>query len=565
MQFSAAQTHEAPSSRARRALQRVGFWVGLGLFVILLRSQPPASMIDAARMLAAERSALDGGHAPESSLPAADASAQRAIHDNARRMMAAAAVTALVAVWWISTAVPIPATSLMPVLLFPILGVMSPREAAEPYADPNVFLFMGGFIIALGIQRWDLHRRIALHVVAVIGTQRSTIVLGFMIASAFLSMWISNTATAMMMLPIALAVIASLSDLDETRDAPAKDASNFAVALMLGIAYATNVGGIATPIGTPPNIVFRGQLQKLVPGAPEIGFGRWMVMFLPLVVLFVPTVWFLLTRITCRFSSAGGAAGRVLVRAQLASLGPMTRPARAMLLVFALTALLWLTRSIPVSHDLDYGWAPFVESLFTPADGTLPRLRAANVSDATVALGMALLLFMIPAGRDDSGLPRRLMNWETARQLPWGILLLFGGGFSLAAGFESSGLSLWCGQLFARFDIHNPLLLIAGTCLLMTFLTEITSNTAATQVMLPIVARIGDALGASPSLLMLSATVSASCAFMLPVATPPNAIVFGSGHVSMGRMALTGLILNLAGVVLVTAVMYLVARPLLGL
>jgi sodium-dependent dicarboxylate transporter 2/3/5 len=243
----------------------------------------------------------------------------------------------------------------------------------------------------------------------------------------------------------------------------------------------------------------------------------------------------------------------------------MRGPELSMALVFAATALLWMTRSIPVGSETNYGWASLIDVWAGGADGLPGGFRAAYIHDATVAIGMAVVLFVIPAGRDDAGERRFLMNWDTARRLPWDVLLLFGGGFSLAAGFEASGLSHWCGNLFESLDLGHPVPLILCVCLLMTFLTEITSNTATTQVMLPILARAGAGMGFNPLLLMLPATISASCAFMLPVATPPNAIVFGSGHVPMGKMVRTGIILNLIGVLLVTAVVYLVARPMLGI
>jgi sodium-dependent dicarboxylate transporter 2/3/5 len=236
-----------------------------------------------------------------------------------------------------------------------------------------------------------------------------------------------------------------------------------------------------------------------------------------------------------------------------------------MLIVFVATALLWMTRSIPIGGDTNYGWARLIESCLSPGDGAPHRFRAGYVHDASVALGMAVLMFVIPAGRDDSGRRRFLMNWETAQRLPWGILLLFGGGFAIAAGFRASGLSLWCGTVFAGLGISNPFVLIIGTCLLMTFLTEITSNTATTQVMLPVLARVSHAMGLHPLLLMLPATISASCAFMLPVATPPNAIVFGSGRIAMSRMVRTGIILNLIGVILISLMVYLIGKPLLGI
>ena len=548
----------------------VGFWLGLVLFVGLLLVPPPESMHAAARECFAEKLPADVAtiltewEQPQA-VPGSEVYQQAeaaAVAGRARIMMGAAAVTALVACWWISVAIPIPATSLLPLLLFPIVGVLEIGQAALPYANSNVFLFMGGFIIALGVERWGLHRRIALHIVRIIGTGRTTIVLGFMIATAILSMWISNTATTMMMLPIGLAVIAAMPELEE--ETGPKQSGNFAAALMLGIAYSASIGGVATPIGTPPNISFRGQLALLYPAAPEISFGKWLLMFLPLVCVFLPVAWLVLVRITCRVSTGRFHAGRAVVREQLKRLGRMRGPEIAMLIVFAATAMLWMLRSIPIG-DANYGWAAVIERWLSPGDGTPHRFQAGFINDATVALGMAVLLFLIPAGRDEAGKRQPLMNWETAQRLPWGILLLFGGGFAIAAGMRESGLSDWCGRVFVGLGISEPLPLVAGTSTLMTFLTEITSNTATTEVMLPIVAKAGEALGSNPLLLMLPATISASCAFMLPVATPPNAIVFGSGQVEMGRMVRTGIILNLVGVLLVTTVIYLIVRPLLAI
>jgi sodium-dependent dicarboxylate transporter 2/3/5 len=493
-----------------------------------------------------------------------NAAKAKAVRARAHLMMGAAAVAVLTACWWITVAIPIPVTSLVPLVLFPLVGVLPIRAASAPYADPNVFLFMGGFMIALAIERWGLHRRIALHIVRIIGTSQATIVLGFMIASAVLSMWISNTATAMMMLPIGMAVIAALPELTK-QQAGERGGTNFATALMLGIAYAASIGGIATPIGTPPNISFRGQFARLYPDAPEIGFGVWLLLFVPLVLVFLPLTWLVLTRLTCPVSRGRASEGRAVVREQLKKLGPMQRPEVAVLIVFVATALLWMTRSIPLGQHVNVGWAALLHTWLTPADGTIGRFRAGYINDATVALGMAVLLFAIPAGRDTAGKRQMLMNWETVQRMPWGILLLFGGGFALAAGLRSSGLSLWCGQAFAGLGLESPLLLILGVCLMMTFLTEITSNTATTEVMLPIVASVAGVMGCNPLLLMVPATISASCAFMLPVATPPNAIVFGSGRVAMGHMVRTGIILNLIGVVLITAVVYWLVQPVLGI
>jgi len=547
-----------PNEEARTTAQRVGFWLGLVLFVGLLAAPTPESM----RAVVREKSANELQADTAADSPIYRQAQDRAVEDRARMMLAAAAVTALVACWWITVAIPIPVTSLLPLLLFPLVGVLPIRQAAVPYANPNVFLFLGGFIIALGIERWGLHRRIALHIVRLVGSSRPRIVFGFMLASAFLSMWISNTATTLMMLPIGMAIISAVGELIDRDDR--RQQANFSAALMLGIAYAASIGGVATPIGTPPNIAFYGQYSQLFPQAPEIGFGQWVLIYVPLAVVFLPVVWLVLVRVTCRVGRAQLPVGREVIRRDLKRLGPMRRPERAVLAIFVLTALLWMTRSIPIAQA-NYGWSAFLERALTPEGHGLGLFRAGYISDATVALAMAVLLFIIPAGRDDSGGRQYLMNWATAQRLPWGILLLFGGGFSIAAGFQASGLSMWCGKVFAGIGITNPLLVVLCTCLLMTFLTEITSNTATTQVMLPILARVSQTMGAHPLLLMLPATISASCAFMLPVATPPNAIVFGSGCIEMRRMVRSGIIINLVGVVLVTATFYLVAKPVLGI
>ncbi len=571
-----AHTQQPDPALSDSPARRIGFWVGLVLFVGLLAFPPPKGIHRAVRAqfadeilaeTSARRAVMGDAGAPME--PAAYAQTERqVVAEKAKVMMAAAAVTSLVACWWITVALPIPVTSLLPLVLFPLCGVVPIKQAAVPYANPNVFLFMGGFIIALGIERWNLHRRIALHIVRVVGTSPATIVLGFMLASALLSMWISNTATALMMLPIGLAIISSMKEL--SGDVDPKRQANFAAALMLGIAYAASIGGVATPIGTPPNISFAGQMNTLFPDAPKISFGQWMMMFVPLVVVFLPIVWLVLVRVTCPVGRSRVVVARDPVIRDLKSLGAMTRPERLVLCVFAATALLWMTRSIPVG-GLNYGWSGMLERFLTPDGGGASRFQAAYVNDATVALTMAVLLFIIPSGRkptpnDPAIVPREcLMDWDTAKRLPWGILLLFGGGFSIAVGFKASGLSYYCGQLFAGAEFASPVLVIISVCLLMTFLTEITSNTATTEVMLPILSGVAIAMEANPLVLMLPATLSASCAFMLPVATPPNAIIFGSGCVDMRRMVRTGIILNIIGVALITAVFYFIAMPILGI
>jgi len=544
--------------------------LGLVLFTVLLLCPTPDSMRQAVREhfaadlpdnVACILNGTEWADAPVDSDAYRNA-LDRVVEDRARVMVMAAAVTALVACWWITVAVPIPVTSLLPLLLFPLVGVLPIGSAAAPYANSNIFLFMGGFIIALAIERWNLHRRIALHIVRLVGGSRRTIVLGFMLASALLSMWISNTATTLMMLPIGMAIVTAVAELIDGGNRA--EHANFSAALMLGIAYAASVGGVATPIGTPPNIAFQGQFAEMFPAAPRISFGQWTLAYVPLVVVFLPVVWLVLVRITCRVSSARLPVGREVVARDLRRLGPIRGPERKVLIIFLLTAVLWITRSIPFGAT-NYGWSACLERWLT-AEGLLHYpFRAGFINDATVALAMAVLLFVIPARREASGHRQFLIDWKTAQRLPWGILLLFGGGFAIAAAFRDSGLSYWCGVVFANIGISNPLLVVLCTCLLMTFLTEITSNTATTQVMLPILARVSVTMGIHPLMLMLPATISASCAFMLPVATPPNAIVFGSGCIPMSRMVRSGIIINFLGVILVTATFYLVVRPLLGI
>ena len=466
------------------------------------------------------------------------------------------AVTVWMATWWMTLAIPIPATSLLPLVLFPVLGVLTSSATAANYANDIIFLFLGGFILALGIQRWGLHRRIALHVVHRIGTNPMRTVLGFMMATAFLSMWISNTATTLMMLPIALAVIASMREV-----AGGVRLGGFAPALLLGIAYSASIGGLATPIGTPPNIAFLRVQEILYPQAPTISFGRWFVCFLPLVLLFLPIAWWLLTRVVHRLERGAVGSGAAVIGDQLRALGAMRPAEKRMAWIFLTTAVLWITRG-----DLDLGaihlpgWAGLVERGLGLED------FSSHLHDATIAMAMALLMFVLPGDRGDSGEPCRLMQWETARRLPWGILLLFGGGFALAQAFKDSGLSQFMGEAFAgRVQHLHPILLVASVCVLLTFLTEVTSNTATTQVMLPVLAGAAGAMGVNPLLLMIPATLSASCAFMLPIATPPNAIVFGSSEIEMRQMIRAGLLLNLVGVVLVTLVFYFLTAPLLGL
>ena len=493
----------------------IGFWLGLGLFVALLAVPIDAGNPTASRM---------------------------------------AAVAVLMGVWWITEAIPIPVTALLPVALFPILKIMKGKEVSELYFNTYIFLFTGGFILALALEKCNLHRRMALSIVRVIGGKPQTILLGFMCATAFLSMWISNTATAMMMLPIAMSVITVMRPgADGAGAAPhISDGPvgyrNFSTGLMLAIAYASSIGGIATLIGTPPNLLFLRVYKIQFPDSPEISFAKWMAMGIPFSAIFLFIAWALLAYILFPAGKEMLLKGRDVIRHELQKLGKISRAEFRVLLIFSATVLLWIFRGGDAKSGGLNGWSD--------------RLGLdAWVDDGTVAVAMALLLFLIPSGEAGGS---KLMDWATAVRLPWGILFLFGGGFALAGGFESSGLSEWVGEGLRGLAKFSPVVLTGGVCASVTFLTEMTSNTATTGAFLPIVASLAKAIDVHPLSLMIPATLSASCAFMLPVATPPNAIVFGSGHVTIPQMAKAGIVLNLIGVVLVTATTFLLAVPLFG-
>ncbi|UCC44614.1 MAG: SLC13/DASS family transporter [Candidatus Zixiibacteriota bacterium] len=455
-----------------------------------------------------------------------------------------AAVAALMAVWWITEAIPIPATALLPVALFPLLGIMKGKEVAATYFNHIIFLFIGGFLMALAMQRWNLHRRIALKIILLIGSSPKRIILGFMVATAFLSMWISNTATTMMMVPIAMAVIIRLRESD-----PSGKTSRFSVGLLIGIAYSASIGGVATLIGTPPNLSFTRIFDIYFPQGPEISFAGWILFGLPCSVLFLSIAWLLLTMFFV--PKNGTAATDIQVfRQERRRLGKMTYEEKVVLILFSLLALLWLFRSqIALGSFVIPGWS----TLF-PVPGF--------IDDGTVAIAVAMLLFLIPARSQKNS---RLMDWKTARGLRWGIVLLFGGGFALASGFKESGLSLWLAERLTGLSDVPPTVLVASICTMMTFLTELTSNTATTEMILPLLGSLGVAIKTNPLLLMIPATLSASCAFMLPVATPPNAIVFGSGEVRMSDMIRVGIVMNLIGVVLITGLIFLLGTTVFNI
>ncbi len=449
-----------------------------------------------------------------------------------------AALATTMAVLWMTEAVPLAATALLPLVLFPLLGVASSREAAVGYADPAIFLFLGGFLIARVVEDTGLHRRIAIGIVGAVGERPRQLVLGFMLTAALLSMWISNTATALVLLPVVLAVTRPAL---ERGDAAGR---TFATALLLGTAYGASIGGVATPVGSPPNIIFLAQLRAAYPDL-EIGFARWMMLGLPFVALFLPLAWWWLCRgLDPRAQLGEGTAALAEARGRL---GPMSRDEKLAAALFAVAGLGWIFRSSIHIGPLNVpGWA----DLF--GGGKV-------VHDAVVALAVALVAFFLPSAQRPG---ERLLTWSSASKIAWGLLLLFGGGIALARGFQSSGLSAALGGMFQRLEGAPILLLVVLLTLAVVFLTELTSNTATTTVMMPILAALALALHVSPMLVMLPAALAASCAFMLPVATPPNAVVFSSGAVPLRDMLRAGLFLNLVGTVLITALVMLLGPML---
>ncbi|NDW03963.1 SLC13 family permease [Jiella pacifica] len=441
------------------------------------------------------------------------------------------AVASLMIVWWITEAIPVAATALVPLVLFPLLGAVEMDAAAAPYADPIVFLFMGGFMLARAMEKWNLHRRVALNIVARTGSRQHMIVGGFMLATAFLSMWVSNTATTVMMLPIALSVARLL----EGETGSGKDIGSFALALLLGVAYAASIGGVATLIGTPPNALLAGSLSQQY--GYDLGFGRWMLIGLPVAVIMLAISWLLLTRFLVRLDRGEIAGASQLISEKIAELGNWSRGEAIVGIVFVLAALLWIGRSF--------------------LDDIIPGL-----DDTGIAIGAALVLFLVPAAGAKGG---AVLDWKTAADIPWGVLLLFGGGLSLAKAVSSTGLDEWIGEALGSFAGVLPLIgLVLVVALVILLLTEFTSNTATAATFLPLVAALSLDLGENPLMLSIPAALAASMAFMLPVATPPNALVFASGKVTIPQMVRYGAFHNLAALVVISTVGYLALTTLFG-
>ncbi len=430
---------------------------------------------------------------------------------------ATAALGVWMAIWWLSEAIPVYATALLPLVVLPLSGATPVHDAAAPYAHELIFLFLGGFLVALAMERWELHRRVALGALRAVGDAPRRMIGGFMAVTAALSMWVSNSATAIMMMPVALSVIdlvAEQVDDEETN-------RRFTLSLLLGVAYAASIGGVATPIGTPPNLLLLSYAKSEL--GVDIGFARWTATLLPLVLPLLVLAWLLLTRVLHPIGLERIEGSAALVRERLRALGPMTRPQWTVAAVFAATSLAWITRPLLAAIEIG-AHRPF-----------------AGLTDTGIAVAAGLALFAAPTGRSDA---RFVLDWEATARLPWGVLLLFGGGLSLAAAIEAHGLGAWLGATVGGSVDVSPVALVVAAVTLTIFLTELTSNTATTATLVPVLAALAPGLGLDPLLLAVPVALAASCAFMLPVATPPNAIVFGSGRISIPEMSRAGFWLN---------------------
>jgi solute carrier family 13 (sodium-dependent dicarboxylate transporter), member 2/3/5 len=450
-----------------------------------------------------------------------------------------AAVAILMALWWVTEAVPLAVTALLPIILFPVLGIMNGKDVAPIYFNHIIFLFIGGFLIALAMEKWDLHKRIALVIMLKFKMNAQSILLGFMITTAFLSMWISNTATTMMMVPIAMAV---LSQLEQNFDK--SKVMKYSIALFLGIAYSASIGGIATIVGTPPNLSFTRIFAILFPESPEITFANWFFFAFPISVIFLVVVWGLLTKLFFRRAMKLKIDGDIF-KNQYNKLGPISFEEKVVLIDFLILIFLWLFRKeIPIGNFTIPGWSNLFE-------------YSNYLNDGTVGITMAVILFMIPS---KNGKNSRILEWKTASKLPWNIVLLFGGGFALASGFKESGLTIWLGSQLGGIESIHPVIIVIVICTFITFLTELTSNTATAEMLLPILGGLAIAIHMNPLYLMIPATLSCSFAFMLPVATPPNAIIFGTGKLKISDMSKVGIWINLIGIGIITAAVTLFGK-----
>jgi sodium-dependent dicarboxylate transporter 2/3/5 len=442
------------------------------------------------------------------------------------------ASTLWIAVWWITEAIPIAVTALLPIVLFPLTNGLNLAATSGAFGHKYVFLYLGGFIIAIAIEKWNLHKRIALNIINFIGSDIRRIILGFMLATAFLSMWISNTATAVMMLPIGLAIIKQLKDNPSTAE---DENLIFGKALMLAIAYSASIGGIATLIGTPPNLVLAGIVAETY--NYEITFFQWFIFGLPISLILLFICWKYLTSYAFKFKQKEFPGGKAEIQRLLKLLGKISYEEKIVALIFGLTAFCWVTRSYLLQK-------------------ILPAL-----DDTIIAIFFAIVLFLIPTKNKKE----RMVNWEEAVKLPWGIIILFGGGMALAKGFDDSGLALWLGNQMTAFGAFPTIILILLLITAVNFLTEITSNLATTAMLLPVLAPMALTIDIHPFILMVAAAVAASCAFMLPVATPPNAVVFGSGYLRIPDMVGKGLFMNIVSIFIITLFVYFALPELWGI
>lgn len=439
------------------------------------------------------------------------------------------ASTIWIAVWWITEAIPIAVTALLPLVLFPLSGGLELSATSGSFGHKYVFLYMGGFIIAIAIEKWNLHRRIALNIINLIGSDVRKIILGFMVATAFLSMWISNTATSVMMLPIGLAIIKQLEDNPKTAEDENK---TFGKALMLAIAYSASIGGVATLIGTPPNLVLAGVVLDTY--GYEITFMQWFAFGLPISIILIFICWKYLTKYAFKFKQKSFPGGKEEIKRLLSNLGKISYEEKVVAFVFALTAFCWITRSFLLQKILP------------------------GLDDTIIAIFFAIVLFLIPSKKKGD----QIINWEEAVKMPWGIILLFGGGMALAKGFEVSGLAVWIGGQMTSLAGFPIIILILVLIAAVNFLTEITSNLATTAMLLPVLAPMALNIDVHPFVLMVGAAVAASCAFMLPVATPPNAVVFGSGYLRIPDMVSKGFFMNVISIIILTFFVYFVLPEL---
>lgn len=505
--------------------RRLGLIIGPILFLLLILGGPPASL----RELAAQ-SAIDPFSA-----------------------WFVFCVFCLMAVWWVTEAVPIAVTALLPLIIFPLLGVQSIKVTSAEYMNPIVVLLMGGFIIAKAIERWGLHKRIALNVTTLLGARPSMLVAGFMISGAIMSMWISNTASAIMLTPIAISVAKSIYGDDQ-------DGQAFLYALLLGVAFACSIGGLGTPVGTPTNLIIIGYLNEATD--LNIGFAQWMRIGIPAVCILLPIAWFMVTKVAFRFRQVDGEAGHDMLLAQKNALGKMTLPEKRTLIIFAIVAFLWIFRkplnAITLDQILVFSW---LRELVAPEFGSSRPF--AGLTDHVVAIIGVLLCFLIPAGASNEH-KSTILDWDAAESIPWGTVLLFGGGMSLAGAITSSGLGSWFGnELAVLANLPVILLVLCVTCVVI-FLTEIMSNVATAASIMPVLGATALATGIDIELIAAPVALAASCAFMFPMATGPNAVVYATGPVPLPVMARAGVLLNIIAVFIITIISVWLGPVVLG-